>query len=164
MFKVFTILFSLVLIGNLFASEPSWDFEIDKGEDTNHYSSYVFSHNYDNFLSVYCDDNQQDLYFLMQLKKEKFPQEINYVTVYFDNDRTFEYQLAVDYNKTSLFFNKSSFFIGYNNEYKFSNFIDDIKRKNTITFLSKIDGIEIYRFNLKNSFNSLKNLKENCGI
>lgn len=165
MIKYIVITILLFIQSDLFANDVAWNFEINNNnEEELIYSSYIFSNNLDNFFSVYCEDNQNELYFLMNIKKEIFPEELNVVTVYFDNDRSVEYQLAVDYNKNSLFFNKSSFYIGYNNYYQFPDFINNIKTKNNITFLSRLDERHLFSFDLKNSFNSLNLLKQHCVV
>ena len=105
-FKLFllTILFSFNI------QAETWSFEKNDTEEGINYSSFVFSENYEDFFSIYCSDNDNEVYFLVNFKDENlFADQEDLINVYFDNDRTNEHVLVVDYDKGSAFFNKSSF-------------------------------------------------------
>ena len=161
-FKLFFLVISLFIF-NIHAE--NWDFEKTRYDDGYKYSSFVFSNNYNDFFSVYCSEVSDSVYFLINFKDETlFNEEESFVNIYFDDDRTNEHVLVADYSKGSIFFDKSSFFIGHNNTYSFEDFINYIKKSKKITFLTKINKRRTFDFKLKNSFNSLNKLSQHCDI
>ena len=57
-FKLFllTILFSFNI------QAETWSFEKNDTEEGINYSSFVFSENYEDFFSIYCSDNDNEVY------------------------------------------------------------------------------------------------------
>lgn len=158
----------LFLIISLFVfniNANGWDFEKTESEEGYNYSSFVFANNYDNFFSVYCSENSHYVNFLIHFKdKSLFNEEVNFVNVYFNNNKQNEYNLVANYDKGSIFFDNSSFFIGNNNHYNFNSFVNDIKKSKTITFSTNLNETKSFDFNLKKSLNSLNKLSKYCNI
>jgi hypothetical protein len=162
--KIILLLILLFLNFDLLSEEKIWGFEINKESEKTNFSSYVFSNDYNEFFSIYCTEEDNEVYFLVNLEKKLLKKEKNLVKVYFDNDRSKEYDLFVNYNEDSIFFLKSSFYIEYNNHYNFDNFLNNIKKNKTITFMFQSDNNYRLQFKLNNSFNALNSLKKVCSI